>query len=201
MVKRLSTINADYWRTHSAPHIRWLNDNIDEVKKRAMVEYEAEFQELEIPILCGAVDTTAADMIQECYRRYNIPDLLALRDKWSRQRQDKLQHLAKFVDFETDGNFHLLRRSKKVKEYSKYKDRVEDYAKGELAPYEDALKSRGFVTNVSPKQDEGDYILWGNCLPWMFDALARQVTLPDALKSFETRNLESGAYGLRGFLR
>lgn len=203
LMKRLSENNANYWRLYCGPHIVWLEEHLKAMRKLAIDEYEQEYLDEELPMLVGASDSNAGEMLAAALQRWHIPDLMVVLDTWKRERHDHLQHLSKFVDLEPPSSdnfkFNRLRSSAPIERYMSYAAKAADYAKGELSPYEDKMKSLNFLANVT--QEDSNFVLSGNCEFWMFDALRRQITHPEAIRSFEKRNLDPSAYGLREFLK
>lgn len=77
------------------------------------------------------------------------------------------------------------------------------YAKGVLIPMQEKLNALGYTTEIRFKLwfkgegrwncgDTGDYELWANCLPWMYDAIERRTTYQEVLlsrKKFGVNNL------------
>lgn len=204
---RLDATNANYWRTFCSPHIKWMEEHVAVMRARAMTEYEHKYEELEPTLGANGNKVDAAlaqDIMEESFQRYRISELMVTLDRWRRERKDRLDHLAKFVSYEPmSKTFFQLKKAPSIESYISYAERKDDYCRGYLGPYEDKLSEFGFSKHIVKltKQSAYTYVLWGNCYLWMFDAICRQITMKEAMRSYEKRKLTNAAYGLREFSR
>lgn len=113
-------------------------------------------------------------------------------------KESRLNALATSVEIITEECMHLVRTC--PTDVYRSQTQPHFYAKNSLVPYEAALKKRGVETHIKyvsrwrteggrgpfgymPPSEGGDYQLWANIPDWMCDAVARTVTIEEALEA------------------
>ena len=133
---------------------------------------------------------------QELFVKHKIEELDAKQKQLRDTRDEKLSTLCKGVEFEPTSDIQKL-DSSSTSTYRSQGYGMHKYAEGALKPMKDALDRKGFTTEIRWKLlfksdnskwstgDTGDYELWANCPPWMYDALERVTTMQDWLDTYK----------------
>lgn len=141
----------------------------------------------------------------EIVTKYRIDELDAEVERLTKERDDKLNTLAETVDFLPQEAICKV-DSCSTNTYRSQGYGMHTYAKGFILPMEDKLKKMGFEAEIRFAKledgergmyncgDYGDYELWANCPPWMYDAATRVATMQESLDYWKAHYVDALVY-------